>query len=130
LLIISEPEFFSQVAVERHLSQKTGGILHDARACDLLLLDGSNAGPHRADPPKPWMARALVGLVHARYNAARPILWTSSGSLEVYAGLWSDDPEGEQDAGLTGRLFEMCARSELRLEGFDWRMVGFKRLAG
>ncbi len=124
VLFWHEPDFFGQLALERHLSLQKGGVMYEARTCGVLLMDGANVSPHRVDLPKPWMARALTSLVNARYNAALPILWTSENSLAEYAEVWRDALEDAPGDGFSGRLYEMCDRRETTLQGFNWRVEG------
>lgn len=130
VLFCHEPDFFAQLAFERNLSVQPGGILYDARNCGVLLMDGANASPHRADPPKPWMARALTSLVNARYNADLPILWTSENSLAEYTEVWREAFGDDPGDGFSGRLCEMCNRREIALDGFNWRVEGWEEAAG
>lgn len=122
VLYLSEQDLFGQHSAERHLSELEGGVMHAAKTCGVLLLDGASAAPHRLDPPWPWMVRVMVGLITARYNANLPILCSSSDSIFDYAEVWKyGDGDQETPSGIAGRLFQVCGRRELELVGWDWR---------
>lgn len=126
VLFLPEPEFFSLLAAEWATERSSVGVIQEARGVDLLVMDGANALPHRREPPKPWMARALMLLVSSRSNACRPIVWTSQDTIDAYARVW-EGTEPAESMGLGGRIYHSCERAEVLVVGPNWREEGWNR---